>query len=169
MKHNNIHASITNIAIITVALILMYQNTNAQPGYPPPWVHMAPYWPVYVPYSRPQSVPQGYNPWSHPAGPPTFIRFSMHFDPLISWFSTYSYDVHSNGAIPGFNFGISYNKYFGPNYSFSSGISIINAGGRLISNETTYFELKNYNNEITIVQPGEPIIYKYTISPYLWG
>ncbi len=64
------------------------------------------------------------------------------------------------GARPGFNFGISYNRYFGPNYSFSTGINIINAGGRLISRETTLFELKNYEHKIVTVGPNEAIVYK---------
>jgi hypothetical protein len=65
-------------------------------------------------------------------------------------------------VVPGFNFGISYNRYFSPNYSFSSGINIINAGGRLISREATNFELKNYYYNIITVQPGEAITYKIT-------
>ena len=60
----------------------------------------------------------------------------MHFDPLISWFSTNSYDTRNEGVVPGFNFGISHNTYFSPNYSFSTGINIIYAGGRLINSET---------------------------------
>ena len=94
---------------------------------------------------------------SHPS-----ISFGIHFDPLISWFSTYSYDTRNDGVVPGFNFGISYNRYFSPNYSFSSGINIINAGGRLISREITHFELKNYNHDILTVQPGEAITYRIT-------
>jgi hypothetical protein len=123
---------------------------------------MAPYRSGNGPYSRTQSARQGYNPWLRTGGAQPFISFGIHFDPLISWFSTDSYDTRNDGAIPGFNFGISYNKYFGPNYSFSSGINIINAGGRLISSQTTHFELKNYNREIFTVQPGEAITYKIT-------
>ena len=101
----------------------------------------------------------GLPPWLRP-GPPGIIGFGIHFDPVISWFSTNSYDIRNEGAIPGFNFGISYNRYFSPNYSFSSGLNIIDAGGRLISNEITYFELKNYRREIVTVEPGNPIIYR---------
>jgi Outer membrane protein beta-barrel domain len=159
MKNNHKYAARTNIAIIAASLILMCQNINAQPGYRP-WFRMAPNQPGNGPYSRAQSDRQGYNPWFQTGGAQPFISLGIHFDPLISWFSTDSYDTRNDGAIPGFNFGISYNKYFSPNYSFSSGINIINAGGRLISRETTSFELKNYNRGIITVQPGEPIIYK---------
>jgi hypothetical protein len=163
MKRNYKHTTRTIIAIIAVSLILMCRNTNAQPGYPP-WVRMPPYRSVIVPYQTPptQSYRQGYDPNIQTGGVQPFISFSIHFDPLISWFSTDSYDTRSDGVVPGFNFGISYNRYFSPNYSFSSGIDIINAGGRLINNETTHFELKNYSSSILTIQPGEAIIYKIT-------
>jgi hypothetical protein len=137
----------------------MCQNTTAQPGYRPT-LRRVPYQSYNSPYSRTQSARQVYNPWFGTDFAQPFISIGVHFDPLISWFSTNSYDVRNDGAIPGFNFGISYNSYFGPNYSFSSGINIISAGGRLISNETTHFELKYYDHEIVDVKPGEPIIYK---------
>ena len=161
MKRNYKHATRTIIAIIAVSLILMCRNTNAQPGYPP-WLRMPPYRSVIVPYPPTQSYRQGYNPYIQTSGVQPFISFSIHFDPLISWFSTDSYDTRNDGVVPGFNFGISYNKYFSPNYSFSSGINIINAGGRLINRETTHFELKNYSSTIFTVQPGEAITYRIT-------
>ena len=88
------------------------------------------------------------------------ISFGVHVDPVISWFATDIDAVSNEGARPGFNFGITYNRYFGPNYSFSTGINIINAGGRLISKETTLFELKNYEYKVATVQPNEAIVYK---------
>ena len=139
----------------------MCRNTNAQSGYSP-WMRMPPSRPVVVPYPPTQSYRQDYNPNIQTGGVQSFISFSIHFDPLISWFSTDSYDTRSDGVVPGFNFGISYNRYFSPNYSFSSGIDIINAGGRIINNGTTHFELKNYNSTILTVQPGEAITYKIT-------
>jgi hypothetical protein len=125
-------------------------------------VRTPPYHSVIVPYPPRQSYRQSYNPYINTDGFQPFIGFSIHFDPLISWFSTDSYDTRSDGVVPGFNFGISYNKYFGPNYSFSSGINIINSGGRVINRETTRFEFKNYNSSIITVQPGEEITYRIT-------
>jgi len=149
------------ITLIAVSLILMCRNTNAQPGYRySPWLHMPPYRSVIVPNPPTQSYRQDYNPNIQTGGVQPFISFSIHFDPLISWFSTDSYDTRNDGVVPGFNFGISYNKYFSPNYSFSSGINIIYAGGRLINRETSHFDLKNYNT--VTVQPGEAITYKIT-------
>ena len=118
MRHNYKPSTRTIIAVIAVSLILMCRNTNAQPGYPP-WVRMRPYRPVIVPYPPAQNNRQNYNPYIQNDGVQPFINFSIHFDPLISWFSTDSYDTRSDGVVPGFNFGISYNKYFSPNYSFS--------------------------------------------------
>ena len=59
------------------------------------------------------------------------IVFGLHADPVISWFSSDNKNVENVGARPGFNFGLTYNRYFAPNYSFSSGISLLSAGGRL--------------------------------------
>ncbi len=163
MKCNNKNPIRTIIGIIALSLVLLCQNTNAQPGYVyPPGRLMPHYRSVIVPNPPTQNYRQGYSPYFQTGGFQPFINFGIHFDPLISWFSTYSYDTQSDGVVSGFNFGISYNKYFGPNYSFSSGIDIINAGGRLINNETTHFELKDYTSTILTVQPGEEIIYNIT-------
>lgn len=161
MKRNYIHAARTIITLIAVSLILMCRNTNAQPGYSPR-MRMPPYRSVIVPHQPTQSYRQDYNPYIQRGGSQPFISFSIHFDPLISWFTTDSYDSRNDGVVTGFNFGISYNSYFGPNYSFSTGVNIINAGGRLINREATQFELKNYYNSILTVQPGESITYKIT-------
>jgi hypothetical protein len=123
---------------------------------------MRPYRPVIVPAPPTQNYRQDYNPNIQNEGVQPFINFSIHFDPLVSWFSTDSYDTRSDGVVPGFNFGISYNKYFSPNYSFSSGINIIDAGGRLINRDISRFELKDYNSTILTVQPGEAITYRLT-------
>jgi hypothetical protein len=125
-------------------------------------MRISPYPQVIVPVPHTQSYRQAYNPYLHTRGFQPFISVGIHFDPLISWFSTYSYDNRNDGVVPGFNFGISYNRYFSPNYSFSSGINIVNAGGRLISREITHFELKNYDRVILTVQPGQAITYKIT-------
>jgi len=116
-----------------IALFFIYTGIRAQPGYSPPWI---------------------------PYGPPAVISFGIHFDPIISWFTTDNYNIRNDGALPGYNFGVSYNRYIGPNYSISSGVNIIDAGGRLVSNETTFFEIRNYKREILTVGPGEAIIYR---------
>jgi hypothetical protein len=92
---------------------------------------------------------------------PQILRFGIHADPVISWFSTDIDVVDNQGARPGFNFGLSVNRYFTPNYSFSSGINIISAGGRLISDSTTLFDLSYKNTIKTVtVGKGDAVIYK---------
>jgi len=87
------------------------------------------------------------------------IGFGVHVDPSITWFSSDISAVKNDGARPGFSFGLSYNKYFTPNYSFSTGINLINAGGRLVSKDTTVMEFTNANANSEVL-PGKPIIYK---------
>src|SRR5664280_3306244 len=161
MKHNHIHATSTILTIIVASLIFMCQNSIAQSGYTP-WLRIPPSRSVIVPYPPTQSYRQAYNPNIQTDGVLPFISFSIHFDPLISWFSTDSYDTRNDGVVPGYNFGISYNRYFSPNYSFYSGLDIIKAGGRLINRETSNFELKDYNGSILTVKSGDPITVSYT-------
>lgn len=92
------------------------------------------------------------------------INFGIHVDPVISWFSTDIKKVQNDGARAGFNFGLTYNKYFTPNYSFSTGISLLRAGGRLVSTDTTVMEFAKFKS---IVLPGNPVVYKiqYLVFP----
>jgi hypothetical protein len=92
------------------------------------------------------------------------ISFGIHADPLISWFSTDITQVKNDGARAGFNFGLTLNKYFTSNYSFSTGISLVRAGGRIVSSDTTVLEL---NKIRATVLPGKPVVYKiqYLVFP----
>ena len=92
------------------------------------------------------------------------IVFGLHADPVISWFSSDIKQVKNDGARPGFNFGLTYNKYFTPNYSFSTGISLLNAGGRLVSSDTTVMDFSNFKSTVL---PGNPVVYKiqYLVFP----
>jgi hypothetical protein len=92
------------------------------------------------------------------------ISFGIHADPVISWFSTDIKKVRNDGARAGFNFGLTYNKYFTPNYSFSTGISLMRAGGRLVSTDTTVMEFSKFNSTVL---PGNPVVYKiqYLVIP----
>jgi hypothetical protein len=94
------------------------------------------------------------------AQPGSGISFGLHADPVICWFGSDINKVSNDGARPGFNFGFNFNRYFGPNYSFSSGINLISAGGRLVSNEETIFELDKYDTETVTVAASQPIVYK---------
>jgi hypothetical protein len=84
------------------------------------------------------------------------ITFGIFADPVISWFSTSSKQTRNDGARAGFNFGFTFNRYFAKNYAFSSGINILNAGGRLVSSDTTNMK---FNNITAMVLPGKPVVY----------
>jgi hypothetical protein len=92
------------------------------------------------------------------------MSFGIHADPLISWFSTDINQVKNDGARPGFNFGLTYNRYFTPNYAFSTGISLMRAGGRVVSSDTTVMEFTNFNSTVL---PGNAVTYKiqYLVIP----
>lgn len=92
------------------------------------------------------------------------ISFGIHADPVISWFSSDIREVRNSGARPGFNFGFTFNNYFTSNYSFSTGLSILNAGGRLISSDTTKLLFTNFTSTVL---PGKPVVYKiqYLVIP----
>jgi hypothetical protein len=85
------------------------------------------------------------------------IGFGLHADPVISWFSSDLKTVKNSGAVPGFNFGLTFNRYFTPNYSFSTGIGLLNAGGRLVSSDTVKMEFTNFTSTVL---PNKPVIYK---------
>jgi hypothetical protein len=92
------------------------------------------------------------------------ISLGLHADPVISWFSSDITTVKNNGATAGFNFGLIFNKYFTPNYAFSTGISLLNAGGRLVSSDTTIMEFNNFTKKVF---PGKAVTYKiqYLVIP----
>ena len=85
------------------------------------------------------------------------IGFGIHADPVISWFLPDISKIKNDGTRAGFNFGLTFNRYFTPNYSFSSGLSLLNAGGRLVCKDTTVMEFKNLTSTVL---PGEPVVYK---------
>ncbi len=88
------------------------------------------------------------------------IGFGIHADPLVSWFGTDISSVRSDGARSGFGFGLSFNSYFSPNYSISTGIKLINAGGRLYSTDTLTLRLSKNNLLNVDVLPNETVTYK---------
>jgi hypothetical protein len=85
------------------------------------------------------------------------IRFGVFVDPVISWFSSDTKETISDGSRAGLNFGFTFNKYFAKNYSFSTGLSLLNAGGRLKGIDPVEMV---FNNFTTVVAPGDPMIYR---------
>jgi hypothetical protein len=88
------------------------------------------------------------------------ISFGLHADPVISWFGSDISAIKNEGARSGFKFGLTFNKYFTPNYSFSTGISLVSASGRLISSDTSSLKLDDPSYNTVEVLPGNPVIYK---------
>jgi hypothetical protein len=84
------------------------------------------------------------------------ISIGVHFDPLISWFGSDIASVKNDGARPGINAGLTFNIPFSPNYSFSTGLNLINAAGRLVCKDDTQLELVNTET----VLANEPVVYK---------
>jgi hypothetical protein len=94
-------------------------------------------------------------------GPASLFKFGVHADPMITWFSSDNSFVVNKGARPGFNFGISVYRYFGPNYSFSTGINLISTGGRLITDQKISFSLSHGGTiEKVNVDSAASIVYK---------
>jgi hypothetical protein len=86
------------------------------------------------------------------------ITIGVHIDPVISWFSSDTDSVRNDGARSGFNFGLTIHRFFGPNYAFSTGINLISAGGRLVSKNTTTFDITSGIDPI--VPANTAIVYK---------
>jgi len=85
------------------------------------------------------------------------ISFGIHADPGISWFTSDIKETSNDGIRPGFNFGLTFNSYFTPNYSFSTGITLMSAGGRLTNTDTISMDISNSK---TVILPGIPVMYK---------
>lgn len=92
------------------------------------------------------------------------ISLGIHADPAVSWFSSDVKEVESDGARPGFCFGLVFNRYFTHNYSFSTGISLLNAGGRVVSSSET---IMSFPNTTHTVLADKPVTYKiqYLVIP----
>jgi hypothetical protein len=86
------------------------------------------------------------------------IGFGLFADPVISWFSTDTKETRNNGARAGFNFGLTYNKYFANNYAFATGISILSAGGTL--KNTVPIDMKFNNPPSVNVDANQPVVYR---------
>jgi hypothetical protein len=85
------------------------------------------------------------------------IRFGVFANPVFSWFSSDTKETDSKGARAGFNFGLTFNKYFSENYAFSTGLNILNAGGQISNTVPVEMEFKNMTASVAA---GEPVIYK---------
>jgi hypothetical protein len=60
-----------------------------------------------------------------------YTRFSFVLNPQISWLKTNHESVDAKGSLPGYNFGIIVDRFFGENYAFCTGLTINTNGGKL--------------------------------------
>lgn len=86
------------------------------------------------------------------------ITLGVHADPLISWFSSDIDSVKNDGARSGFNFGLTINYFFKPNYAFSTGLNLISAGGRLSTSHETTFDVTSGIDPV--VAANTAVVYK---------
>lgn len=85
------------------------------------------------------------------------IRLSLWTDPLLSWFSSDTQESANSGVRPGLNTGIGIDRYFRPNYAFSTGIFLTNCGGNIVYSDTIQLSLKNSSAEL---MPGDKAVYR---------
>lgn len=85
------------------------------------------------------------------------LRFGIYANPLISWFGTDISEVKNEGSRAGFNFTIAAEKYFADNFAATAGLSIINSGGRLVSENPMLFRFPSYTS---VVAAGNAVLYR---------
>lgn len=82
-------------------------------------------------------------------------RFSLVVSPVVSWMRTDNPTIDGTSAITGINFGVIYDKFFGDNYAISTGVSIVNTGGKL----------KHFANESSAAQIVDTYKLRYLEIP----
>ena len=60
------------------------------------------------------------------------FRFGLQFSPNISWLKTNRTGYKSDGSKVGFSYGLSFDYFITKNYLFSTGLEVLNSGGRII-------------------------------------
>ncbi len=96
------------------------------------------------------------------------LKIGLHATPLVSWFGTDNSLMTNQGSRPGFNFGLSLNKYFARNYAFTLGLEMENAGGRLSYANDALFEFSNKESTYTeTILANNAVIYniQYVAMP----
>jgi len=86
-------------------------------------------------------------------------RFTVFVDPKLSWMTPDKKDVTSDGSKLGVNIGLAIDNFFGPNYAFTTGISIDNTGGFLKFNEIDGKSIET-NSGIDTIPLGNTLEYK---------
>ena len=59
------------------------------------------------------------------------LRLAFDLSPQISWLMSDNNKVDSDGLLAGYNFGLSIDRFFAPNYAVTTGVFINTTGGKL--------------------------------------
>lgn len=79
------------------------------------------------------------------------IRLAFQLSPQLSWLNSDHEDIESGGNLFGYNFGVTLNKFFAPNYAFHTGLTINTTGGVLkVPNEEDNEEDAVITDKITM-------------------
>ncbi|NOY36525.1 MAG: PorT family protein [Chlorobi bacterium] len=83
------------------------------------------------------------------------VQFKLDLSPRITWFQTnITEGISTDGSTFGYQAGLGMYLFFAPHYAFSSGIHIIQAGGKLSYSDTVTIQLK----EDMVTLPGREIM-----------
>lgn len=85
------------------------------------------------------------------------LRFAFTASPQVSWLSSDHADIEGDGSSFGYNFGVVLDKFFAPNYAFTTGLTINTTGGNLQYNEGGEFSIGGKPTEL---EPGESLEYR---------
>lgn len=85
------------------------------------------------------------------------LRFGIVADPQIGWLVSDITKVQKDGANLGVNVGLIMDKYFAENYAITTGLSITNLGGKLLYQDSVFFET---NTEEVGLEENSSVNYK---------
>ena len=83
------------------------------------------------------------------------IQFKLDLSPRISWLqSNVTEGVTTKGSVLGYQAGLGVYLFFAPHYAFSTGIHLLQAGGKLAYPDTVLIRLKDR----VVTLPGQEIL-----------
>ena len=77
--------------------------------------------------------------FSQESGNTNLFHFGLKISPALSWFTPGDKSLINNGSKLGFNYGLITEFRFSKNYAFSTGLEILNAGGKLRFPDSTLY------------------------------
>lgn len=96
---------------------------------------------------------------------PQQLSFSVVADPMITWMKTTQKDIQRDGYDFGYNVGLVMDRFFTEHYALSTGLSILNTGGKLHYLDTLKLDLSSGMDTL----PGENSVHyglRYITIPF---